>query len=356
MSDLTTILQNSEDMKTKWTTYVAFPYSRAYANALLAFKDTKGAQDKLNAKKAELGLLALTICSGGVLTHVFAQTAWKAVLKNKALDVICANNMEKAFNVAHFVSTNKAANFVVGGLWDTGAHLLDAKTKAAFNQSSASFPSTQQWKTETDALTSLMGFVNECYLKYRDAARSVFGNSNLSGAQRETAIKQLTGSNFAKPPSESPIDETKVSNEIELLFYLRIVMDLDYVQEFSAYAAGGVGGSSQEGPKVSIQQMPGDKNYPKPISNVYVSPGGRSGSVSGQNIGYEDLGRAFYDKINVLHKILYGKELLTSKNWDDFFNATMNKTSFLAAHQAIQTLETQGMTRFKKTLTAGLNK
>lgn len=355
MSDLSTILQNSNDMEKKWTTYVAFPYSRAYASALSNFKATKGAQDKLNAKKAELSVLALTICSGGVLTHVFAQTAWKAVAANKALDIIANKNMEKAFNVAHFVSTNKVANFVVGGLWDAGAKFVDTKTKKLFEETPANFPSVQKWKTETDALTSLMGFVNECYLKYRDTARNVFGNSKLNEKERNLAVGKLVGSNFANPPSSSPINETQVTQEIELLLYLQHVLDLDYSQKISGYVAGGYGGKGQFGEKKDIKAMPDSKHYPKPYSKVHKSPGGRSGYVESLNVGYNELGKAFYDKINDLHKKLFGKNLLKTEKWADYSSVAIDQKSFLACYQTIKTLESRGLTRFKKTLATGLS-
>ncbi len=350
MAELSTILENSNDMKEKWTTYLAFPYANAYASAIAQFKATKGAQDKLDANKAEYGLLALSICSGGVLTHVFAQTAWKAVVAEKGLSVICNKNWEKAFNVAHFASTNKVANFVVGGLWDTGANLLDTQTKNLFEQTTASFPSTQEWLTEIKVLTSLMGFVNECYLKYRDTARSLFSNPKLTAPQREEAVRKLTASKFANPPSKSFVKESTVAMEIELLLYLRIIMDLDYTQTFNYGVAGGYGASGGEGKKTGISALPGTDSYPKPYTNVKASPQG-VGTVSGLKIGYQDLGRAFYDKTNSLYKSLgYGDKLLDSAQFGEMWNATMTESSFRAAYQALLKLETQGMHRFIQTV------
>jgi len=349
MADLNKILIDSEGIKEKWTNYLAFPYARAYAKALIQFKETKGAQDKLSAQRAEFGLLALTICSGGVLTHVFAQTAWKAVAANKALNVICNNNMQKAFSVAHFASNNKVANFVVGAVWDTGSKVIDDKTKTLFEENSVNFPSTQQWLTETDALTSLMGFVIECYLKYQDTARNIFNNSKLTTAERDDAASKLTGSKFANPPSQSTVNEARVAMEIELLFYLRVVMDLDFVQQITGGVAGGVGGSVTPGPKVDIKPMPGSPEYPQPYNRSHATPQG-IGTIDVQQIGYNPLGRAFYDKINTLHTTLYGNNMLSSRNWDDFFNATMNQEAFMAANRAISTLESAGMTRFQQSI------
>ena len=335
MADLDKILQDSNDIKAKWTTFLAFPYARAFANALTETKKTADAQKVMNAKKAEFGLLALSICSGGVLTQVFAQTTWKAVASAKALDVICAKNWEKAFKVAHFTSTNKVANFVVGGLWDTGAKLIDDKTKKLFAQTSASFPSTQKWKNETAALTSLVGFVNECYLKYRDTARNIFGNSKLSTTERDSAIKKLTSSKFAKPPSFSTVDESKVAQEIELLFYLRMIMDLDFLS---------VG---YPGKMVDIKEAPNSAKYPK--KKIVKSHYGNSVDPS-TLVRYKELGMAYYRKVNKLHKALFKTKLLDSEEVIDIWSAKIDKKAFEDSFKAIQKLEERGMTRFRKSL------
>lgn len=58
MPTLNEILEDSNDIRTKWTMFLARPYARAYATALKGFNDTKGAQDKLNSQKADFGVLA----------------------------------------------------------------------------------------------------------------------------------------------------------------------------------------------------------------------------------------------------------------------------------------------------------
>lgn len=345
MTTLSEILENSNDMKTKWTNYVAFPYSRSYATALKGFTDTKGAQDKLNSQKADFGVLALSICSGGILTQVFAQTAWKAVAAKKALDVICDKNWEKAFKVADFVSNNKAANFIVGALWDTGAKLIDDKTKKLFDQNSSNFPSTQKWQTETDALTSLMGFVDDCYIKFRDTARSVYNNTSLNPSELADAVNKLTKSKFANPPSAAIVIETRVAMEIELLFHLQVVMDLDYMQDIrTSIKNDGV----IKGAKHRIQTAPTAQDYPS--TKITPKPAMSGGGFTGQELGYDDLGAAFYDKINSLHKSIFNTNLLNSKGFADIWNCTINKESFDAAYRAMGSLEQQGLSRVQKSL------
>lgn len=342
MPDLQRILEDSNDMKEKWNMFMAYPYARSYATALMQFREVREAQSKLNAQRAEFGMLALTICSGGILTHVFAQTAWRAVAANAAINIICRNNMERAFRVAHYVSNNAVGKFTIGALWDAGEDLVKRQTKSLFEQNAANFPSAQQWQTETAALTSLMSFVGECYTKYRDAARHIFANRDLNEARRNQAVEMLTNSNFAKAPSGSSINEDRVAKEIELLFHLRVVMDLDYTQTVrTAVRSEGL----IEGRRVGIEAMPGTPNYPT-SSLRHDGIGGFQGTV----IGYRDLGMAFYERINRLHRELYGRPLLSSSNITDIWNASMNQRSFLASHQAIGTLENAGMSRFRQSL------
>ncbi len=350
MPELTTVLDNSVDMKTRWELYHAYPYARAFAKALSNYKETGEAQKKLDAEKTELCMMALTICSGGVLTHVFAQTTWKAVAVAKTLDVICKNNMNQAFAAAHFVSSNKVANFIVGGLWDAGGKILEGKTKKLFEETRGNFPSTQKWTTETDALTSLVQFVGECFLKYRDTARHIFANSKLTTAQRDAAIATLTSSKFAKAPKSSQVNEKQLAKEIELLMYLRMIQDLDYTQTWTHTPSMGMHGGSgmSYGQKKSIDMSPDDSKYPKSHSKMGK---GVFASSSGMSIGYKDLGKSYYNKINKLYGELFGSKLLDSAWAIDFFNATIDKKAFNAAHGAIKRLGMKGLQRFNATLT-----
>lgn len=241
------------------------------------------------------------------------------------------------------MTNNKAANFIVGGLWDTGAKILDDKIKKSFEQNSANFPAAQKWQTETDALTSLEDFVDNCYIKYRDTAKSLFKDSKLSGSQQTDAVNKLTSSKFATPPSSAIVNETRVAMEIELLFHLQVVMDLDYIQDVrTSLKHDGI----IKGQKRRIAAAPGTAEYP----TTKLNPAPQLAGFTGQEVGYDDLGMAFYERINTLHKSLFNTNLLKSKEFGDIWNASMNKQSFDSAYRAMGTLEQQGLSRVKRSL------
>ena len=55
----------------------------------------------------QLAFFALSLSGGSVLTSVFGSAALKDAAGSIAVDVICQNNMERAFKAAHLVATNK---------------------------------------------------------------------------------------------------------------------------------------------------------------------------------------------------------------------------------------------------------
>ncbi|HYO07215.1 MAG TPA: hypothetical protein VER14_09540 [Phototrophicaceae bacterium] len=344
MSDLDKLLQNTEDFTLAWENYLVLPYGSAYSQAYENYKDTKAAQTMLDKEKTEWCIFAFSICAGGVLTHVFAQTAWKAVASDVILNEICKRNWDKAFQVAHFASTNKLANFAVGSAWDTGAQFLSDKTKTLFEQNSTQFPSTKNIQTPLQVQNSLKIFLNECIMRYRAAARDIAGKSNIPDIVRKNWYKSLNLSSLANPPSQPIFKQEVVAQEIELLFYLRMIMDLDYVAEYE-FDEGPRGSTRRQlVSEKSIDVAPDDEKYPTYQSKMNTFSYGYS------RVEYKDLGRAIYDRVNELHRNLLKKDLLDSKRWNEKWNATISKNAFNAAYNAMLNLDRLGEIRFKNSL------
>ncbi len=355
MTEFENIMSYSHDCRAKWEIRVAHPFARAYAKALKNFEKTEQAQNKLQKSRADLGLLVLTICSGGLISHVFAQTAWKAVLKTQVIDKVFFANKDEAFRKAHFISENKVADFIAGEIWSRGGKSINQKIRSSFLETTANYPSTQKWTTETDALTSLEDFVGDCYLKYRDLVRSVFNTSYISESEKQLEIKRLLNTKFANPPSFYTVNESQVAEEMELMMYLKVVLDTDYTQTYDGYVgpnrAGGKRPNFDKGARIAVAEMPGTKNYPTPIHNSQKM--GHHTHQSGINVGYNELGKAYFTKINQLHNKLFGAPLLTQRLLD-FGDVEMNKEKLTKAYQAVQKLEKKGMGRFMSSLNMGL--
>src|SRR5688572_15120012 len=114
-------IDSIDKVENKWMLYTINPYSMAYDDALEAFKkklEEQKEEDKAESLLLSLAMLALSLCGGGILTAAFGSAAIKTIAVDAATNVICNNNMERAFKAAHFIATNKTATFVAGKLWD----------------------------------------------------------------------------------------------------------------------------------------------------------------------------------------------------------------------------------------------
>jgi hypothetical protein len=105
----------------KWKNHTITPFAKAWINAFENFKETmkqqKDADEAAQKLKFELAMLALSLCGGGLLTAAFGTAAAKTLATNAALDVICRNNMQRAFKAANYIATNQTASSWIPTSW-----------------------------------------------------------------------------------------------------------------------------------------------------------------------------------------------------------------------------------------------
>jgi len=307
-------LQDQDDIKDTWKLYAINPYSGAYETALESFKATLKAQedaDKAAAKlKFDLLMLGLSLCGGGILTAAFGTTVMKTIASDAAIHVICRYNMERAFRAANILATNKTAGFIAGKVWDEAekraTDFVSGEVQKGMEQNAGNFPSTQKIGA-VKMSTSLEDFVLEAKVKAAAVAKGIRDNPKIKNDDKIAQVSKLKQSKFWNPPQKS-VDNGSLADEIELAFYMNMVMNTDYLVSYETYyvsVSDGLGhgreGRIRNYQKKEITESARDKKYPMD----YRSERG--------TIDYERIGDEIRKRMNELYKAKFKEKFIDGK-------------------------------------------
>ena len=332
----------------KWKNHAIDPFAKAWINAFENFKDTlkkqKEADDAAQKLKFELAMLALSLCGGGLLTAAFGAVAAKTLATNAALDIICRNNMERAFKAAHYVATNKTASFIAGKVWDEAekraTDAITEKLKEKFAQNEASFPSLGKFRTELDMYISLGGFVSSAAEKVNDIAINIRDSAKMPVQKKHEEIAKLSASSFWRPP-EKDLQTALLSDEIELSMYLNLVMESDKLVTYqlsSRRVTDGLGHGTEyyyrRTGRTDITESAGSPSYPKT----------QSSRRSRSEIEYERIGDIIQGRMNELHQKKFGGKFHDGRKLDsqEAIFAAERAVGLLAATSIKRTIEDAG--------------
>lgn len=292
-----------------WRGNVALPYADAYKRAYTSFQD-KLAQDAAFEKmKLELAFSALTLVSGSIFTMAFGGLTAKALAGKVAVDVICRNNMEKAFKAAVFIDSNKTAQFIIDELWKAGGKALTDQTKRLFTEDTGRFSSAGKLEQDPlDIYMSLELFHNNCTAKAWQALEDV-KNGSMTASEKSDAFAKVKKSAFCNPPSTSPYANINaVADRIELSFYMRYILNLDHLVE-RVFTATPHGSGQFVASRKPITTSPSQSNYPK----TRVSGGAYVQTVVGPEYG--SIGGSALARANELHKKEYNNQPFMNDDW-----------------------------------------
>jgi hypothetical protein len=333
-----------------WRTWAVRPYSMAWRTACRTFKETVKSQRELEQKRLELGLTALSICGGGILTAVFADAALKNAAHSVVLDVICKNNLERAFTVAYKIEKSKTASFIVGALWDEAQTRLTAGLKASLEPTAAQFPAINtflQSNSDDNLPDALHQFVGEARLKLdaiavwlRDHARLIDG-TKLTDQQKIAILEQLRRAPFCSPPSET-IDDGRLAERIELAFYMNMVLDSDSLVISNVTATG----HSADIPwpttqSTKITRMPSSGHYPKESRQAMRDRGQIWSSQT--SIVYDKIGSKIVERMEALYpRNGFGNKFFLT-DADLLGNQAPNRETLIRAEHTLQRMANMGI-------------
>lgn len=310
----------------RWETNFVKVYGTGYNNAYIKFKETIKEQEDADKaayeKKVAWALLAFSLCGGSILTHVFGSAALKEIAAKVAIDTIVNHSMERSFKVAAFVERNKTAQFLLGNLWDRGEGWVGDKLNAKITKETDKVKTTRQLEEFAsnyaglrtfgeDPLTvqnSLSIWVGQLFDIVLTAAKAI--DEHFDG-DKSGLFKALSSSLLiTAAPTDNSVDETQVSEDIELTFYMKLILDSDYVRDFATDEEHKQAGRrflpaverpiKQSAFGVDYPMAPKDKLTPYVRGHVL-------------EVGYRNVGDKIRGRVNQLHKAKFGSDFFEKK-------------------------------------------
>jgi len=294
------ILVKLPKYKSQWELNVASPYVRAYDAAVLSYNNEMKAQGERDRATAEMFVLAASILTGSVMMAAFATTSVRVLAGRAIVRVICNNNLNRTFNLMVAANNNKAFMFALGGVLDEAKKIANKQvTKLAEGLTSTGTQISAP--TSVNYESRLMDFIRASHICTHSFIEGVKEDNSISEAHKAQVVDMAARIPFCNPPAGSNVDEKKLAEKMELLFYMSSVLDSDRLVTYAPSYGGSVGaiGRETEYDKKSISQMPSDPRYPKA---VYPKFNGRpfASYDPGQRIEYENIGSGIRDRVNKL--------------------------------------------------------
>jgi hypothetical protein len=323
-----------------WQRNFILPYGSAYNTAYKSFDATLKAQEAADKatqeRNLQLVLFALSLCGGSILTSVFGTAALKQITQEVTLDVICRNEMQKAFNAAAWVSGNKTAQFALGKVWDDAESLIGGKLKTAFTETAAQFPSLSQFAQDPMNVQNNLGmWILDVYALVIKAGTEINNRFKSESSRLQQELQKLRKSQFFISAPPVRIDENKVAIEIELTFFMKYILDLDYLVTGHWEETGrGINMKEVIDSRTPINIDPTDRSkYPN--GRKYYTQG-----LNFQKIEYKLIGDIIANRINKLHKAIFKYDFL--KVTSGFLGTSVEATSLSILQRAQNTLKNLG--------------
>lgn len=286
--------------KSQWESFVGNPYVRAYDAALENFARETKAQAERDKLKAELFVLGASILTGSVMMAAFATTSVRVLAGRAALNIICNNNLNRTFDMLHAASTNKTMMFALGSVLDEAKKVAGKQVNKAAETFTSSQPMLSA-KTAINYKTRIEDFINFSHICVQDILEGVRDDKQIDDAGKSKIADLTTKMPFCNPPSGIKIDEQRLSQKMELLFYMASVLESDQLVRYAPATGGSDAtiGREVEYSRKPISQLPSASDYPK---ETYPRLVGKPlpHYEAGQRIRYNNIGGGIRDRIDLL--------------------------------------------------------
>ncbi|THF47770.1 hypothetical protein [Allorhizobium terrae] len=301
---LTSIREDLEMKKSQWEVSVVSPYVRAYDFAYNNYQNTLKAQVARDKMGAELLVFTAGVLSGSVLMAAFASSSLRVLAGRALLRTICNNNLNRTFDAVHAVTNNKAAMFALGSVLDKAKGIAGQHITAAVENFTVRTSGIQS-QTSVNFLTRLQDFVNVSFIAVHEFVTGVRSDNSIKESDKLKLADMVEATPFWLPPRANRVDENKLAQQMELLFYMTSVLDSDTLVRHAPSIGNGIGGGIGEGirSKERISQMPTAKDYPKESEPKLI----RGATYEpGQRVEYDDLGSVVRARIDTLSRAVTG--------------------------------------------------
>jgi len=284
-AQLIAALNDFADHHNNWRSNFINPYHSAYVGAVDNFKDAIRKRDEDRKAKMDLALFALSLCGGSAMTAVLGKLTIERYLEEKALKVICVNNMEKTFNAMAMVKGSPVTQFLLGQTTDKIAAWAKGEVHSSIMQ-----VATLGNQVLLDNPAQVKNALNSLYTKSESTARAAFRqlakkeHTSRDSYNRQRILQDIINSPFCRSPKTPVWPDVKIlRDKIELSFYLKLVLLSGYKHTFVPK-----GGSYDE----PIKVLPSNKSFPPKYKN---------NGYSWTSVEFRDIGDNISKKINSLY-------------------------------------------------------
>ena len=288
-------LDDLDNAKDKWVGEAVLPYTRAYSRAYGEFQDTFARQQARERLIAELVVLGLSMASGSIIAMAAGQTVMKSVAVDAVVNTVCNREMNRAFKLLAMAEGSAAARFALGSAWDGAVRVTRSQTTAQVARAIRA-PSTTLLARPSDARAEFERFVINTKTFAHDEMVLVRDDPNMDAdakLSRITAARQAPI--FKTPPT---LDVDRMAREIELGFYLSIIINSDRLQTVhyrpSMKSEGMIRSVHGSRP---IDQRTSSPNYPAPSRRTGTTG---FGGFTTEEVDYRDMGHALKTRVNRL--------------------------------------------------------
>ena len=343
---LNEILLELPKYKSQWQSYVGNPYVRAYDLAVENYTRETKAQAERDRTMAELFVFGASILTGSVMMAAFATTSVRVLAGRAMLSVVCNRNLNRTFNLLHAGSTNKTLMFALGSVLDEAKKVAGNQVKKATETFAAS-AAVASAHTAINYKTRIEDFINANHICIHDLVQGVRDDKQISETGKNRIADLSKSIPFCNPPAGRKVDEQRLSQKMELLFYMASVLDSDRLVKYAPTTGGTLGGSGRdmEFERSSIEQMPSAGNYPKAIQPRFTGKPLQP-YETGQRVEYDNIGASIRSRINTLsiatgNGSFYPEQNMATKLFID----PTGGTQLVKAEQIISRLETEARPR-----------
>lgn len=343
---LNDILVELPKYKSQWELNVANPYVRAYDLAVDNFQKTTRAQEARDRMLAELFVFAASVLTGSVMMAAFATTSLRVLAGRAALRVICNNNLNRTFDLMHAANNSKVVMFALGGVLDEAKKLASNQVTSAAERLTSSAPIASS-PTSINFMTRIEDFIATNHICVHEFVRGVQQDDAISEADKSRLADLIGQTPFCNPPAGRRVDENRLSQKMELLFYMSAVLDSDQLVTYVPATAGTGGGMGRdvEYSRNRIPQMPSAPDYPRAVAPRLT---GRlfQPYEPGQRIEYDNIGSVVRDRINTLSRLSGNSSFYPEQNFaEQLLVDPTSRTQLVRAEQIISRLSTDARPR-----------
>ena len=251
-----------------WIRFFIIPFHNAYIDAhrnfMAKIDEQKKADEAAQKRIAELAMTALAFCGGQLCTAVFASAALKTHAAQLTLDTLYKHNMNRTFTAVAFLTENKTAHLALGKLWEKGKDLLSSKLKKELEETNENYPSLADFTQEPQKLRNHLELWMRSILAKVIAAEKEISTRNEQ--IRAVAVENLLDAPFLAQAPTKPLAGARTIEEIELAFYMRYMLELDYIAEghkVTRYMRGDNWDYEFVQKRTPINESPTSEKYPK---------------------------------------------------------------------------------------------